>query len=131
MGPWRLVAVFVLAAGCATGQDEPAAPARGAQPVQVRLTCATGNAEAPCVFDPAEVTVRVGDTVQWVNTDATFHTVTSSDRLEVRRPNGLFDGVLSAAGEEFTVAFSEPGRFPYYCQPHAEFMAGVVTVVAE
>ena len=131
MGPWRLVAVFVLAAGCATGQDEPAAPARGAQPVQVRLTCATGNAEAPCVFDPAEVTVRVGDTVQWVNTDATFHTVTSSDRLELRRPNGRFDGVLSAAGEEFTVTFSEPGRFPYYCQPHAEFMTGVVTVVAE
>lgn len=131
MGPWRLVAVVVLAAGCATGQDEPAAPARGAQPVQVRLTCATGNAEAPCVFDPAEVTVRVGDTVQWVNTDATFHTVTSSDRLELRRPNGRFDGVLSAAGEEFTVTFSEPGRFPYYCQPHAEFMTGVVTVVAE
>src|SRR5918992_5036072 len=117
MGPWRLVAVFVLAAGCATGQDEPAAPARGAQPVQVRLTCATGKAEAPCVFDPAEVTVRVGDTVRWVNTDATFHTITSSDRLELRRPNGRFDAVLDARGEEFTVTFSEPGRFPYYCQP--------------
>jgi plastocyanin len=131
MGPWRLVAVVVLAAGCATGQDEPAAPARGAQPVQVRLTCATGNPDAPCAFDPAEVTVRVGGMVRWVNTDATFHTVTSSDRVEVRRPSGRFDGVLSAAGEEFTVTFAEPGRFPYYCQPHAEFMAGVVTVVAE
>jgi plastocyanin len=129
---WRLVAVVVIAAGCTTGQpasrDEPAGDA---QPVQVRLTCATGNAEAPCVFDPAEVTVRVGDTVRWVNTDATFHTVTSSDRLELRRPNGRFDAVLDARGEEFTVTFSEPGRFPYYCQPHAEFMAGVVTVVAE
>jgi plastocyanin len=126
---WRLVAVVVIAAGCATGQ--PGEPAGHAQPVQVRLTCATGNAEAPCVFDPAEVTVRVGDTVRWVNTDATFHTVTSSDRLELRRPNGRFDAVLDARGEEFTVTFSEPGRFPYYCQPHAEFMAGVVTVVAE
>jgi plastocyanin len=132
---WRLVAAVVIATGCTTGQpasrDEPAAPAGDAQPVQVRLTCATGNAEAPCVFDPAEVTVGVGDTIHWVNTDATFHTVTSSDRLEVRQPNGLFDGVLSAAGREFTVTFSEPGRFPYYCQPHAEFMAGVVTVFAE
>src|SRR5687767_10252795 len=101
---WRLVAVVVIAAGCTTGQpasrDEPAGDA---QPVQVRLTCATGNAEAPCVFDPAEVTVRVGDTVRWVNTDATFHTVTSSDRLELRRPNGRFDAVLDARGEEFTV----------------------------
>ena len=129
---WRLVAVVVIAAGCATGQPaSPDEPAGDAQPVQVRLTCATGNAEAPCVFDPAEVTVRVGDTVRWVNTDATFHTVTSSDRVEVRRPSGRFDGVLSAAGEEFTVTFSHPGRFPYYCQPHTEFMAGAVTVVAE
>jgi plastocyanin len=129
---WRLVAVVVIAAGCTTGQ--PAGRGGAAVPdgaVQVRLTCATGNPDAPCAFDPAEVTVRVGDTVRWVNTDATFHTVTSSDRFEVRRPNGRFDGVVSAAGEEFTVTFSEPGHFPYYCQPHAEFMAGVVTVVAE
>jgi plastocyanin len=97
--------------------------------VEVRLSCATGDPDTPCAFRPAEITIRVGSTVRWVNDDATFHTVTSSDRLDLRRPNGRFDAVLDAAGETFEHTFSEPGSYPYYCQPHAEFMAATVNVV--
>jgi plastocyanin len=75
--------------------------------------------------------VAAGGTVRWVADDATYHTVTSSARSEVRRPDGRFDAVLDAPGQSFIVTFTEPGRYPYYCQPHAEFMAGVVEVVAE
>ncbi|MGH3712705.1 MAG: cupredoxin domain-containing protein [Micromonosporaceae bacterium] len=111
-------------AGCGGGT-----PTRHPSAVEVRLSCATGDPDAPCAFRPAHVTIRVGGTVRWVNDDATYHTVTSTDRLRPRRPNGDFGAVLDAAGETFQRRFSEPGRYPYYCQPHAEFMVGTVTVV--
>ena len=100
----------------------PTTPLGTAAQVEVRLTCATGDDEAPCAFRPDEVTIAAGGVVRWVNDDATFHTVTSTASPQVR-------GVLDAAGETFTVTFAEPGSYPYYCQPHAEFMAGIVHVV--
>jgi plastocyanin len=39
--------------------------------------------------------------------------------------------VVDTAAEAFTITFTKPGTYPYYCQPHAEFMAGVVRVVPE
>jgi plastocyanin len=60
-----------------------------------------------------------------------FHTVTASDRFEVRRPNGRFDAVLDEPAETFEQTFHEAGALHCYCQPHAEFMAGTILVVAE
>jgi plastocyanin len=125
------------AVGCA--EDQPAAPAATAPPAsapaggqtEVRLTCSTDDPDAPCAFKPTEVTIHVGGTVRWVNDDATYHTITSTERADVRRPSGRFDGVVDERDEAFTVTFTEPGEFAYYCQPHAEFMAGVVRVVPE
>ena len=119
-----------------SGQSEPqqagpppTTPQGTARQVEVRLTCATGDPDAPCAFRPAEVTIAAGGVVRWVNDDATFHTVTSTANPQVRRPSGRFHGVLDAARETFTITFAEPGSYPYYCQPHAEFMAGIVRVV--
>jgi plastocyanin len=134
-----------LTAGCGSGvppaatpeqtrpenpAPQPTTPQRTARQVEVRLTCATGDDEAPCAFQPDEVTVAAGGVVRWVNDDATFHTVSSTARPQVRRPSGRFHGVLDANGETFTVLFADPGSYPYFCQPHAEFMAGIVRVVA-
>jgi plastocyanin len=109
---------------------QPTTPQRPARRVEVLLTCATGDDEAPCAFRPDDVTIAAGGVVRWVSDDATFHTVTSTASPQVRRPSGGFHGVLDAAGETFTVTFAEPGSYPYYCQPHTEFMAGIVRVVA-
>lgn len=96
------------------------------------MSCSTGDPDAPCAFKPTEVTIHVGGKVRWVNDDdATYHTITSTERADVRRPSGRFDGVVDERNEAFTVTFPEPGDFAYYCQPHAEFMAGVIRVVPE
>jgi plastocyanin len=116
----QLLLALALVAGCA--------PASGPD-VEVRLTCDTGDPDAPCAFRPAEVTVRPGGAVRWVNDDATFHTVTSTDSLTRRVPNGRFDAVLDDPAETFSVTFDRPGSYPYYCQPHADFMVGTVHVV--
>jgi plastocyanin len=72
--------------------------------------------------------VPAGTKVRWVNGDEVFHTVTSTDSLQPRRPNGLFDHSLFSRGDAFTYSFSKPGTYRYYCQPHAAFMFGTVTV---
>ncbi|OLB76174.1 MAG: hypothetical protein AUI14_19520 [Actinobacteria bacterium 13_2_20CM_2_71_6] len=136
--------VVLLLAGCApappgtpvtgpatAGPDTaPSSPHTSAPAaVEVHLTCTTGNPDAPCVFRPADVSIRAGGTVRWVNDDATYHTVTSTGSLARRVPDGRFNAILDTVGATFTYTFTRPGGYPYYCQPHAEFMTGTVHVL--
>jgi plastocyanin len=70
-------------------------------------------------FDPPEIRVPTGATVQWVNEDFVVHSVTSDD--------GSFDSGLVQPGEGYSRRFDAPGRYPYHCTPHP-FMKGVVVV---
>ena len=78
-------------------------------------------------FYPDKVTIRPGDTVEWI-WQSGFHTVTSGS-------NGVSDGLFSSGGhpEPFTFSFTFPnaGTFPYFCVPHlAMGMVGEVIVTA-
>ena len=88
----------------------------------------TGAADAPMeaaveisdfAFGPAEITIAVGGTVTWTNTDGQAHTATSS---------GNFDTGSIDADATASVTFDEPGTFTYICSFHP-FMTGTVTVV--
>lgn len=73
-------------------------------------------------FTPAQVRVRPGTKVTWVNcgpagTDS--HTSTSDA--------GLWDSPLLVPGKTFTQTFATVGVFSYHCIPHP-FMLGTVTV---
>jgi plastocyanin len=70
-------------------------------------------------FAPRETHVRVGQLVEWVNMDPVAHTVTADD--------GSWDSGRMEEGAVFTRTFAEPGRYSYFCQPHAG-MVGVVVV---
>lgn len=72
-------------------------------------------------FEPAYLTVPVGATVVWANTDPEAHTVTSDF--------GVFDGEIGP-GESFRYTFLQPGVYFYYCRPH-DWMIGEITVVVE
>jgi plastocyanin len=87
-----------------------------------------GDPDRPFAFRPAEVTVPVGSTVRWTNRDDVFHTVTSTDSLRPRQPNGLFDKSLFAKGQTFSFRFTKPGVYHFYCRPHSDFMFGTVRV---
>ena len=80
------------------------------------------------VYSPKEITVKVGDTVEWVNRDAFLHTVTSGavDGPE-NKPDDKFDENLDQAGSEASVTFDEAGTFTYFCKQH-NAMDGVVIV---
>lgn len=72
-------------------------------------------------FAPRDVTVRLGDTVTWVNADFIDHTATDS--------NGAWD-VTIAAGQSATLKPTEPGVFSYICRYHPD-MTGRLTVTAD
>jgi plastocyanin len=87
-----------------------------------------GDSARPFAFSPPEVVVRAGQAVRWVADDDVFHTVTSTDSLEPRRPNGRFDRSFSRRDQRFEYVFRRPGTYHYYCQPHSDFMVGTVRV---
>jgi len=83
-------------------------------------------------FVPAEVTVNVGDTVVWTNSDSATHTVTSGIVDDPATWGELFDSGLGAGkgipGSKFMHTFDEVGEYPYLCQLHP-WMEGKVIVV--
>ena len=75
-------------------------------------------------FTPAKLTVKVGTTVTWTDTDSIAHTVTTgtfvlgSDGLRTsQNPNGLINMPLSQ-GKNVTFKFTKPGTYIYYCSIH-------------
>jgi plastocyanin len=76
--------------------------------------------EEGIAFNPAEVTVAVGDTVTWTNNDSVPHDVTA-DSFSSGDPGGM------APGDTFEETFDEAGTFDYVCTVHPG-MEGTVIV---
>ncbi len=73
----------------------------------------------PNYFTYPSITIYVGDTVTWTNTDSTAHTVTSG--------NSQFDGGTMQPGAIYSKTFTVPGTYNYECTLH-NGMKGVVIV---
>jgi plastocyanin len=71
-------------------------------------------------FEPAEVTVAVGDTVTWTNNDSVPHDVTA-DSFSSGESGGMSNG------DTFEQTFDEAGSFDYVCTVHPG-MEGTVAV---
>jgi plastocyanin/uncharacterized membrane protein len=69
-------------------------------------------------FDPPEITIRVGDTVEWRNEDIFSHTVTADD--------GSFDSGLIDPGQSFQKAFRNSQTVAYHCRPHPNMKAALI-----
>ena len=66
------------------------------------------------VVAPAEVSARVGDTIEWVNNDVFVHTATAR--------NGDFDVNLPPK-KTVTLVLSKAGTVEYYCRYHPNMKA--------
>lgn len=76
-------------------------------------------------FSPEHIQIRVGDTVEFVNSSQGTHTVTADPSLakeeaDVILPKGAtpFNSGAIAPGKTFTHTFSVPGLYQYFCRPH-------------
>lgn len=72
-------------------------------------------------YQPAEVRIKVGDTVKWVNREKrTSHSV-------LFPAEGGLESERFFPDESWQRRFAKPGRYPFHCGPHPE-MTGVVVV---
>jgi plastocyanin len=70
-------------------------------------------------FEPASVSIAVGDTVEWKNTMGMAHTATGD--------SGEFDSGPIASNATFSNVFTTAGTIAYHCEIHP-FMTGTVVV---
>ncbi len=77
-------------------------------------------------FQPATMTINMGDTVVWTNMDNTIHTSTSGSDCT---PSGMWDSGDMAVGQTFSLTFNTPGTFPYHCTHHCATNNMVGTII--
>lgn len=71
-------------------------------------------------FSPAEISAKVGDTIEWVNKDSFAHTATVNGGWEVMLP-------VKKSG---SVVVDKAGTIAYICRFHPN-MKGTITVSAK
>jgi plastocyanin len=81
-----------------------------------------GVAISAFTFEPAVLTVNVGESVTWVNTDGVPHTSTAA-------LNHLW-GHLIPTADTFSFTFDTPGTYAYFCEMHPA-MVGSINVLGE
>ena len=69
-------------------------------------------------FSPAELTVKVGDTVTWTNRDDIPHTVVSA---------GKFRSKAMDTDNSYSFTFASAGDYKYFCSLHPH-MTGMIKV---
>jgi plastocyanin len=72
---------------------------------------------AQIAYAPAQVSVHVGDTIEWTNDDIVAHTATAR--------NGAWDVMIEPKGKG-SITLKAPGTIEYYCRLHPN-MVGSIT----
>jgi len=108
----RFLAAFILLAGLSFSSNTFAKV----------YTVAVSNYK----FDPKEITIKVGDTVKWVNPDG-HHNVNGQKSVYPSNPVSFGNAV--GMGWTYQFIFDTAGTYDYQCDPHTFFgMFGKVTV---
>ena len=121
-----VIACASLLAGCGGSNSSPtptaptpAPPPSGGTSSAVTVTLPRGaTSQTTGAYVPNPVTVSVGGTVTWVNSDVDVHDVTSNSRLWA-------SGNL-APGARFSFTFQSAGSFSYLCTLHPNMVGTVV-----
>jgi plastocyanin len=88
------------------------------------VTVKMGSDGGQLIFDPKVVTIKVGDTVKWVNNKAFPHNIVFDGHEELSHKK-----LVQKPKAELESTFKEAGTFAYYCSPHrGAGMAGKVVV---
>jgi plastocyanin len=71
-------------------------------------------------FKPANITIKRGTKVTWINKDSTTHTATANNGRS-------FDSGRLRPGQRYTHTFKSAGKKSYHCEIHSD-MKGTITV---
>jgi plastocyanin len=120
-----LLAAPVAAQGARADDD------RGPQTLEVRMV---DKGPTRFVFEPAEVTVRLGDRVVWVQTGVMPHNVEFAEAPEAGNLEAIPSSpYLTTRGQTFELVIDgrfAPGVYTYICTPHVGMgMKGTIEVL--
>ena len=106
------------------------APSAFAAHHEITIENAAGSATnqdcAPDCFIPSTVTVDLGTTVTWDNTDGSAaHTATAGAAAD--GPSGVWDSSLIMMGQSYSYTTDTAGSFDYFCMVHP-WMEGTLIV---
>lgn len=117
-----VVAVLVIALFVGSKTGKIPLPQKSPTPTPVATESAATEKQAITIenysYSPANLVIKVGETVTWNNKDSVAHTATSDD--------GVFDTGLIGQNETATVTFDTPGTFSYHCTPHPQMQATII-----
>jgi len=77
-------------------------------------------------YNPNLIEIKVGDTVTWINSDSSPHTVTS-----LSSNDSNFDSGVLRNGEAFSFTFDKEGQYSYFCTLHPSMVGTVVVFPSE
>lgn len=138
-----IAALGVVALACGGGEQagqqaqQAAPPAGGPPPAAAAATGAVHEVkmelrDGQYIYDPVQLTIKVGDTVKWINLSGGPHNVAfyqdkippgAADPLNTAMPNrlGPLNGPLltdSLAVYQVSFVGAPAGTYNYYCLPH-------------
>ena len=70
-------------------------------------------------FNPETITIKVGDTIKWMNTEMAKHTITSDLGGELNSPE------LSKS-QTYSHTFAKAGEYTYHCSFHTSMTAKII-----
>jgi plastocyanin len=97
-------------------------------PVQVGGSVGSAN---PPFYSPQNLTIEVGDIVQWTNVSGT-HNVNGTTALFPGNPQSFTSGSPQSGGWNFSHTFTIPGVYNYHCTQggHSATQFGQITVTS-
>lgn len=125
-----LMLITVACGGARKDTGLPASPTPLPEPTEGVV-----RALASSVFEPKDITIKVGKTVTW-NFVSILHNAQADDGSFNSHPDcaSTAQDKCSQVGQEFTFTFKTAGTFPYFCVIHGTKggvgMAGKVIVEA-
>ena len=116
LGVLGLGVLFVIAASAGVHLRSASA---STAPLLVKMV------DMPATFQPASLSIKVGETVEWKNVGNSVHHASSDPSTavnpgEVSNPPGAkpFDSGFLQPGQSYTYTFTVPGTYKYICAPH-------------
>ena len=90
------------------------------------VTVKMGADNGMLAFQPANVTIKSGDTVKWENNKLPPHNIVFEDKALAAKSHSQ---LMFSPGEAYEVTFDNAGSYTYYCEPHrGAGMVGKITV---